>query len=237
MGARLGLCEGPCPPCPDLPCTHLPLSVCLAMFFVFRTRLLTGRFPLGWLSALHDDRHVFPSAIRRGAWVRHSIGWGASRRAAPSRGQDCRDGVRTAGKGGGAQRGYADGAGQRATTFSVASALIPMFELYQQVQPDFWTPTWVLVTEPSMEAWLEALVQKARDRLDSTATVEPEAWPEAELRTQTDAPESQWATLSRQNSKALRKRPDAPVWTQRLLNALEAELRDLGPEESVPRPA
>ena len=99
------------------------------------------------------------------------------------------------------------------TTFSVASALIPMFELYQHVQVDFSTRTWVPVTEGSMEAQLEAVVQKARDGVNSAASVEPEAGPKAERRAQTGALESQWAALSRQNSKALRKRPDAPVWT------------------------
>ena len=59
------------------------------------------------------------------------------------------------------------------TTFSVASALIPMFEVYQHVQLGFSTRAWVPVTKPSMEAQLEALVHKAKDRVDSTTNVEP----------------------------------------------------------------
>ena len=47
------------------------------------------------------------------------------------------------------------------TTLSVASALIPMFELYQHVQLHFSSRAWVPVNEPSMEAQLEALVHKA----------------------------------------------------------------------------
>ena len=67
-----------------------------------------------------------------------------------------------------------------------------------------------------MDPQLEALVQKARElvvagRAAGGGAQESDAG--ADKYAQRDEKESPWAALSRQNSKAPRKRPNAPVWT------------------------
>ena len=100
------------------------------------------------------------------------------------------------------------------TAFSVASPLLPMFELYQGVQLDFSSQAWVPVArrEESMDAAREAAVEKAR-KLEDAAVEDEHVGDEDETR-RPGRGESAWSALTRANIKALRKRPDAPLWTR-----------------------
>ena len=62
-----------------------------------------------------------------------------------------------------------------------------------------------------MDAAWEAAVEKARKLMD-TAPEDEHIGEEDETR-QPSRGESAWSALASAHSKALRKRPDAPVWT------------------------
>ena len=107
--------------------------------------------------------------------------------------------------------------------FAGVSKLLALYEVYAGVQLDFTSKMWVGDPDTEMDPAVTAAIRAAQEAVNTGPPEETLQWPESGDSRARDTTRSQHLQLSTKASKIVRKRANAPIWTQRLMKSVEKE--------------